>query len=77
LCKTLCCQGEEAWQSQKKCWKGCKGPDGFYGPDGLAKQSSKVLVERMMQAELTERPGCEKKRSGRKANRQPPQWEFG
>ena len=43
-----------------------KGPDDFYGPDGLMKQLSKALIERMMQAELTEQLGYEKSESGEK-----------
>jgi transposase-like protein len=43
-----------------------KGPDDFYGPDGLIKQLSKALIERMMQAELTEQIGYEKSESGEK-----------
>jgi len=30
-----------------------KGPDDFYGPDGLIKQLSKAIIERAMQTELT------------------------
>ena len=36
------------------------GPDDFYGPDGIMKQLTKALVERTMQAELTEHLGYEK-----------------
>ena len=43
-----------------------KGPDDFYGPDGLVKQLSKALIERAMQAELTEQIGYEKSESGEK-----------
>jgi len=46
--------------------KDCHGPDDFYGPDGLVKQLSKALIERMMQAELTEQIGYEKSESGEK-----------
>ena len=46
--------------------KDCKGPDEFYGPDGLVKQLSKALIERMMQAELTDQLGYEKSKSGEK-----------
>jgi len=46
--------------------KDCKNPDEFYGPDGLIKQLSKALIERMMQAELTEQLGYEKSDSGEK-----------
>jgi len=46
--------------------KECKGPDDFYGPDGLVKQLNKALIERMMQAELTEQIGYEKSESGEK-----------
>jgi len=46
--------------------KDCKGPDEFYGPNGLVKQLSKALIERMMQAELTEQLGYEKSESGEK-----------
>ena len=47
--------------------KGCHGPDDFYGPDGLVKQLSKALIERMMEAELTEQIGHGKNESGEKA----------
>jgi len=30
--------------------KDCNGPDEFYGTNGLVKQLSKALIERMMQA---------------------------
>src|SRR5215469_15341504 len=43
-----------------------KGPDDFYGPDGIMKQLSKALIERMMEAELTEQIGYEKNESGEK-----------
>jgi transposase-like protein len=48
-----------------------KGPDDFYGPDGLIKQLSKALIERVMQAELTDQIGYTKSESGEKetANR--------
>ena len=46
--------------------KGCQGPDDFYGPDGLVKQLSKALIERMMEAELTEQIGYGKSESGEK-----------
>ena len=46
--------------------KDCNGPDQFYGPDGLVKQLSKALIERMMQAEMTEQLGYEKSESGDK-----------
>jgi len=36
------------------------GPDDFYGPEGIMKQLTKALVERTMQAELTEHLGYEK-----------------
>ena len=44
-----------------------KGPDDFYGPDGLVKRLSKALIERAMQAELTEQIGYEKSEAGEKA----------
>jgi transposase-like protein len=47
--------------------KGYHGPDDFYGPDGLIKQLSKALIERAMQAELTEHIGYGKSESGEKA----------
>jgi transposase-like protein len=34
-----------------------KGPDDLYGSEGLIKQLSKALIERAMQAELTEQIG--------------------
>ena len=43
-----------------------KGPDDFYGPDGLVKQLSKALIERAMQAELAEQIGYVKSESGEK-----------
>src|SRR5215471_15468382 len=43
-----------------------KGPDDFYGPDGIIKQLSKALIERAMQAELTEQIGYQKSESGEK-----------
>jgi len=46
--------------------KDCNGPDEFYGPNGLVKKLSKALIERMMQAELTEQLGYEKSDSGEK-----------
>ena len=46
--------------------KDCNSPDEFYGPDGLVKQLSKALIERMMQAELTEQLGYGKNESGEK-----------
>jgi transposase-like protein len=46
--------------------KDYKGPDDFYGPDGIMKQLSKALIERMMEAELTEQLGYEKSESGEK-----------
>jgi len=46
--------------------KDCNSPDEFYGPDGLVKQLSKALIERMMEAELTDQLGYEKSKSGEK-----------
>jgi transposase-like protein len=46
--------------------KDCNSPDEFYGPEGLVKQLSKALIERMMQAELTEQLGYGKNESGEK-----------
>ncbi len=46
--------------------KGCHGADDFYGPDGLVKQLSKALIERMMQAQLTKQLGYEKSEAGEK-----------
>jgi transposase-like protein len=46
--------------------KDYKGPDDFYGPDGIMKQLSKALIERMMEAELSEQLGYEKSESGEK-----------
>ena len=46
--------------------KDYKGPDDFYGPEGIMKQLSKALIERMMEAELTEQIGYEKSDSGEK-----------
>jgi len=46
--------------------KDYKGPDDFYGPEGLVKQLSKALIERAMQSELTEQIGYEKNELGEK-----------
>jgi hypothetical protein len=46
--------------------KDCHGPDDFYGHGGLVKQLSKAIIERMMQAELTEQLGYEKNQPGEK-----------
>jgi transposase-like protein len=43
-----------------------RGPDDFYGPDGLIKQLSKALIERAMRTELTEQLGYEKSKAGEK-----------
>jgi len=43
-----------------------KGPDDILGQDGLIKQLSKALIERAMQAELTEQLGYEKSKAGEK-----------
>jgi len=43
-----------------------KGPEGLHGPDGLIKQLSKALIERAVQAELTEQIGYEKSGAGEK-----------
>jgi transposase-like protein len=42
------------------------GPDDFYEPEGIMKQLARVLVERTMEAELTEHPGYEKHDQGEK-----------
>jgi len=46
--------------------KSYKGPDDITGPDGLIKQLSKALIERAMQAELTDQLGYEKHDPGKK-----------
>lgn len=40
--------------------KGYKGPDDITGPDGLLKQLTKAVIERAMQAEMTEHLGFKK-----------------
>jgi transposase-like protein len=40
--------------------KDYRGPDDFYGPEGIMKQLTKALVERTMEGELTEHLGYEK-----------------
>ena len=47
--------------------KNYKGPDDITGPDGLIKQLSKALIERAMQAELTDQLGYEKHDPGTKS----------
>ena len=46
--------------------KDYRGPDDFYGPDGIVKQLSKALIERAMRAELTGQTGYEKNEAGEK-----------
>ena len=46
--------------------KNYKGPDDITGPDGLLKQLSRALIERAMQAELTDQLGYEKNDPARK-----------
>ena len=43
------------------------GPEDFYGPNGIVKQLSKALIERAMEAELTEQIGYQKSEAGEKA----------
>jgi transposase-like protein len=46
--------------------KDYRGPDDFYGPDGIVKQPSKALIERVMQAELTGQTSYGKSEAGEK-----------
>ena len=46
--------------------KNYKGPDDMFGPDGIIKQFSKAVIERAMQAELTETLGYQKHEQGEK-----------
>jgi putative transposase len=46
--------------------KDYKGPGDITGPDGLLKQLTKALVERAMQAEITEQLGYDKNEKGEK-----------
>jgi transposase-like protein len=45
---------------------GYRGPDDFYGPDGIMKQLTKALIERVMEAELTHELGYGKGEPGGK-----------
>ena len=47
--------------------KNYKGPDDITGPGGLLKELTKALVERAMQAEMTDHLGYEKSEPGKKA----------
>jgi transposase-like protein len=47
--------------------KNYKGPDDITGPDGLLKQLSKALIERAMQAEITDQLGNEKSDQSKKS----------
>jgi transposase-like protein len=47
--------------------KNYKGPDDIIGPNGLLKELTKALVERAMQAEMTDHLGFEKNDPGKKA----------
>lgn len=47
--------------------KNYRGPDDITGPDGLLKELTKALVERAMQAEMTDHLGYEKSEPGKKA----------
>jgi transposase-like protein len=69
MCKTLYYQGGKYGDNERsmdELLKEHKGPDDFYGPDGIMKQLSKDLIERAMQTELTEQIGYEKSESGEK-----------
>jgi transposase-like protein len=75
MCKTLYYQGGKYGDNERsrrnfvshdELLKEYKGPDDFYGSGGLIKQLSKALIERAMQAELTEQIGYEKSESGEK-----------
>ena len=46
--------------------KDYKGPDDITGPEGLLKQLTKALIERAMEAEMTEELGYEKHDQGKK-----------
>jgi transposase-like protein len=48
--------------------KGYHGPDDFYGPQEIMKQLATALVERTMEAELTEHLGYKKHDQGKKLN---------
>jgi transposase-like protein len=48
--------------------KDYRGPDDFYGPEGIMKQLTKALVERTMEAELTGHLVYEKHDRGEKTN---------
>jgi transposase-like protein len=48
--------------------KDCHGPDDFYGPEGIMKQLAQALVERTMEAEMTEHLGYEKHGQGEKTS---------
>lgn len=47
--------------------KDYKGPEDITGPDGLLKQLTKAVIERTMQAEMTDRLGYDKSDPGTKA----------
>jgi putative transposase len=47
--------------------KDYKGPDDITGPDGLLKQLTKAVIERAMQAEMTDQIGYEKSDQNKKA----------
>jgi transposase-like protein len=46
--------------------KDYRGPDDFYGPEGIVKQLAKAPAERTMEAELTGPPGYEKHNQDKK-----------
>ena len=46
--------------------KDYKGPADITGPDGLLKQLTKALIERAMQAEMTDQLGYDKNEQGEK-----------
>ena len=46
--------------------KGYKDPEDITGPNGLLKQLSKAVIERAMQAEMTEKLGYEKSDQSKK-----------
>jgi transposase-like protein len=46
--------------------EGLRGPDDFYGPEGIVKQLAKAPAERTMEAELAGHPGYEKHNEDKK-----------
>ena len=54
--------------------KDCKTPEDLLGKNGVLKQLAKDLMERLLEAEMTDHLGYDKQAPGRARQRQLAQW---